>query len=69
MKSIKQLKTKVAMMSRADLELLAVNVVISLYGRHNAKGIKLDQALEWSQDTIEEMADDIYRAKLNPDQL
>lgn len=73
MKTLDQLNAKLAAMPRADLEIFARNVVLSLYGDNNPDEedfpLRLDQDKEWDGDTLGNVADDIADAGLNPDKL
>ncbi len=70
MKTLKQLRAKIAAMPREELELFAANVVISVYCEPSRSGkIRLNQQVEWTQDNIENVSSDIDNAGLNPDKL
>lgn len=71
MKTTEQLRAKLAAMPREELELLAENIVITLYGEadHEADTFGLNADKEWDGDTLENVASDIINAGLHPDKL
>lgn len=71
MKTLAQLKAKVASMTREELEILAYNVVVSLYGDADQEqtDLLLNPDNEWTQDTIEKVAEDVDLAGLNPEKI
>jgi hypothetical protein len=70
MKTIKQLRAKIAAMPRNDLEIIAQTLVVRLYGEVKGGRIVLNPDREWDgADVLAAISNDVLLANLNPDKL